>query len=267
MTIAPTTISPPEGMIDNLGEPISPSRQAEAFYKEILHALVEADLPFLVAGGYAVAAYTGIKRATKDLDIFTTPGNFPRVLGELQQRGYDVVIQDERWIGKVRNGAHFVDLIFSSATGMVPVQEEWFAHARRTETLGAPVCILSPTELIWSKVFIQNRHRFDGADVVHVILKQHDAIDWRRLLAHMDAHWEILLSHLLNFRWIYPSERNCIPRWLMDELLARLKQQLELPAPQTQICRGRMLSQSDYRHAVEEWSFADLGGEGLCRND
>ncbi len=267
MTIAQTTIRSPERMIDNLGEPISPSWQAEAFYKEILKALIEADLPFLVAGGYAVAAYTGIKRATKDLDIFTTPGNFPRVLAQLQQRGYDVVIQDERWIGKVRSGEHFVDLIFSSATGMVPVQDEWFAHARRTEILGAPVCILSPTELIWSKVFIQNRHRFDGADVVHVILKQHDAIDWRRLLSHMDAHWEILLSHLLNFRWIYPSERNVIPRWLMDELLDRLKQQFELPAPQTQVCRGGMLSQSDYRHAVEEWSFADLGGEGQCRND
>ncbi len=261
------SIRPPERTIDNLGEPISPSVQAEAFYKEILKALIEADLPFLVAGGYAVAAYTGIKRATKDLDIFTTPGNFPRVLATLQQRGYDVVIQDERWIGKVRNGEHFVDVIFSSATGMVPVQDEWFAHTRRTEILGAPVSILSPTELIWSKVFIQNRHRFDGADVVHVILKQHEAIDWRRLLSHMDAHWEILLGHLLDFRWIYPSERNAIPRWLMDELLDRLKQQLELPAPQTQICRGRMLSQSDYRPAVEEWSFADLGGEGQFRDE
>jgi hypothetical protein len=46
MTLADTTSRSPERMIDNLGEPISPSRQAEAFHKEILSALIEADLPF-----------------------------------------------------------------------------------------------------------------------------------------------------------------------------------------------------------------------------
>jgi hypothetical protein len=184
------------------------------------------------------------------------------VLRELQERGYAVTIQDERWIGKVHRGDHFVDVIFSSATGMVPVQQEWFLHAKQTEILATAVSILSPTELIWSKVFIQNRHRYDGADVAHILLKQHPAVDWCRLLSHMDAHWEILLSHLLNFRWIFPSERNCIPRWLMSELLDRLNQQLELPAPQTKICRGQMLSQSDYCCAVDEWNFVGLGSEG-----
>jgi hypothetical protein len=36
------------------------------------------------------------------------------------------------------------------------------------------------------------RHRYDGADIVHVIIKQHDRIDWRRLLGYMDLHWEVL---------------------------------------------------------------------------
>src|SRR6266478_4258283 len=58
---------------------------------------------------------------------------------------------------------------------------------------------------------------------------RHDRIDWRRLLSHMDLHWEVLLVHLLNYRWAYPSERQNLPRWLMDELLARLGQQLDLP--------------------------------------
>ena len=53
--------------------------------------------------------------------------------------------------------------------------------------------IVGPTELIWSKAFIQLRHRYDGADVVHVILKQSDQIDWRRLLDYMEVHWEVLL--------------------------------------------------------------------------
>ena len=72
--------------------------------------------------------------------------------------------------------------------------------------------------MIWSKAFIQLRHRYDGADIAHLILKQHAQIDWRRLLGYVDLHWEVLLVHLLNFRWAYPSERDCVPRWLMGTL-------------------------------------------------
>ncbi len=101
------------------------------------------------------------------------------------------------------------------------------------------------------------RHRYDGADVVHIILKLHDQIDWHRLLAYMELHWEVLLMHLLNFRWIYPSERDRVPRWLMDELLDRLQRQLDLPPSQMKVCRGRMFSRTDYAIAVQRM--------GLCR--
>jgi hypothetical protein len=257
---------PADARIGQQTHPNSPSPRAEAFYGRILRELLDSGLPFLVAGSYAVSAYTGMCRPTKDLDVFTTAGDFPRILARLQQRGHAITVEDERWIGKVHDGDEFVDVIFGSANGMVPVQEDWFAHARQLELLGLRVPTLGPTELIWSKAFVQNRHRFDGADVVHIILKQHEHIDWRRLLSHMDMHWEVLLAHLLNFRWIYPSERRHIPRWLIDELLDRLTQQLELPSPQLRICRGRMFSQTDYRHAVAEWGFADIGGEEECRN-
>ena len=120
---------------------------------------------------------------------------------------------------------------------------------------------------MWSKCFIQLRHRYDGADVAHTILKANDQIDWRRLLAYMEVHWEVLLTHLLSFRWIYPTERDKVPRWLMDELLERLKHQLELPPPQMKVCRGRMFSRVDYEIDVKEWGFGDVGGEGEWRND
>jgi hypothetical protein len=138
------------------------------------------------------------------------------------------------------------------------VSDQWFEHAPRVDMLGVPVRVIAPTELIWSKAFVQLRHRYDGADIVHVILKQHDRIEWRRLLGYMDLHWEVLLVHLLNFRWAYPSERERVPRWLMDELIGRLQRQLELPAPRVKICRGRMFSEIDYAAAVKEWGFADV---------
>ena len=146
------------------------------------------------------------------------------------------------------------------------VGDEWFEHARQIEVFGTRVRIIGPTELVWSKAFIQTRTRYDGADVANVILKQHAEIDWRRLLAHMELHWEVLLMHVLNFRWIYPSERDHVPRWLLQELIERLRRQLELPPPRMKVCRGRMFSRADYETAIREWGFADLGSEGAWRD-
>ena len=53
----------------------------------------------------------------------------------------------------------------------------------------------------------------------------------------------------------------------MDELIERLQQQLDLPAPQTKVCRGRMFSRNDYAIDVQEWGFADVAGDGERRND
>jgi hypothetical protein len=238
-----------------------PARTAEAFYERVLRELMDGELRFLVAGAYAVGAYLGVDRITKDLDLFTTPGEFPRLLTFLKEKGHKISIEDERWIGKIHCNEHFIDVIFGSANGMVPVREDWFQHACEREVLGLRVPVLSPTDLIWSKALLKDRQRYDGADIANLILTQHEAIDWERLLAHMDAHWEVLLCLLVNFRWIYPSERERVPRWLMKQLILRLQQQLDLPPPQRKVCRGRLFSRSDYKHAIEDWGFADIGGE------
>jgi hypothetical protein len=241
--------------------PVLANPAAAAFYDRALRELIALKTPFLVAGTYAVSAYTGISRQTKDLDIFCKAGDFLHILSHFRSIGFRVLVEDERWLGKVYDDDFFFDVIFASSNGTMPVGEQWFAHARQGDILGIPVRLIGPTELVWSKCFIQNRNRFDGADVAHMMLKMHDEIDWRRLLDYMEVHWEVLLIHLLNFRWVYPTERDKVPDWLMDDLLGRLSRQRELPMPQMKVCRGRMLSKFDYRIDVEEWGFADISGE------
>jgi hypothetical protein len=258
---------PNEALIKAKAVPTLGNPEAEAFYTEAIKELVASGIPFLMAGTYAVSAYTGLTRETKDLDIFCKAGDYPRILAHFQELGYAVEIEDDRWLGKVFKGKTFFDVIFASSNGTMPVGDAWFEHAREIELLGQRVHIIGPTELIWSKAFIQLRHRYDGADIAHVLLKAHDQIDWQRLLDYMEVHWEVLLVHLLNFRWIYPSERSRIPEWLMDELLERLAQQRKLPPSNMKVCRGRMYSRIDYEPDVKEWGFADVGGEGEWRND
>jgi len=257
----------PVTSIEAKAEPTLANVEAEEFTAEALRELVASGIPFLLAGTFAVSAYTGISRPTKDLDIFCKGGDYPRILAHFKELGYAIEIEDDRWLGKVFKGRNFFDVIFASSNGTMPVSDQWFENARRVEALGHNVWIIGPTELIWSKSFIQLRHRYDGADIAHVILRAHEQIDWRRLLDYMEVHWEVLLIHLLNFRWIYPTERDKVPTWLMDELVDRLTSQRELPPPQMKVCRGRMYSRSDYEIDVKEWGFGDVGGEGELRSD
>jgi hypothetical protein len=145
--------------IDPKAAPTLQHAEAEIFYTEAIRELAATDIPFLVAGTYAVSAYTGVTRQTKDLDIFCKAGDYARILAHFKQAGYAVEIVDDRWLGKVFKSTHFFDVIFASANGTMPVGDGWLEHARQIELLGSQVRIVGPTELIWSKCFIQDRGR------------------------------------------------------------------------------------------------------------
>jgi hypothetical protein len=240
-----------------------PPPDAEAFYAESLKLLTQSGIPFLLSGTYAVTAYTGIVRPTKDLDVFCKAGDFPKILAFFQARGYRTDVEDERWIAKVWQGEHFFDVIFAMSNGIAPITDEWFGGEDKIDVYGTEARITPPTELILSKMFIQDRYRYDGADVVHVLYRANDRIEWKKLLRYMEPYWEVLMTHLLNFRFVYPTERDLIPRWLMAELTERLEAQLGLPPARIKVCRGRLFSPRDYVTDITEWGFADVVGKGL----
>ena len=239
---------------------IQPSPVAEAFYCEVLQLMAASEIPFLVSGTYALASYTGIDRPTKDVDVFAKAGDALKMLTYFKEHGFDVEIVDERWLARITRGELFVDIIYNMPTVTTHVTDEWFDRAPKTELFGATVRLVPPTQFIWSKIFLQDHHRYDGADVAHVILKCHERIDWERLLSHMELYWEVLLMALLNFRFVYPSERELVPRWLIDELLDRLSKQLEVRPPNKKVCRGRIFSPRDYSIDVDQWGYSEAVG-------
>ena len=240
-----------------------PPPEAVAFYSESLKLLNTWGIPYLLSGTYALTCHTGVVRPTKDIDVFCKPGDAPRLLARFKEAGYRITVEDERWIAKVWMGENFFDVIFNMSSASIPITDAWFTEEFTAEIYGTEVRITPPTEFIVSKAFIQDRYRYDGADISHTILKQHAHIDWRRLLSLMDLHWEVLLLHVLNFRFIYPTERGLIPRWLFDMLIDRIQAQAELPPAEIRICRGRLFSPRDYLIDISAWGFADLVGKGL----
>jgi hypothetical protein len=238
-------------------------RQAEldpktsAFYRQVLASLTEAGLPYLVGGAMALRYYAGIVRHTKDLDIFVRPHDYPRILEQLASQGYRTELTDLQWLAKVFAGEDFVDVIFSSGKGLGPVDDAWFEHAVEGEVLRLPVCLISPEEMIWSKAFVMERERYDGADIAHLLHARGAEMDWRRLLERFGQYWQVLLSHLILFGFIYPNERGQIPGWVLSELMHRFEQKLNGSVSPEQICQGTFLSNTQYLIDIERWGFQD----------
>jgi len=217
------------------------------FYRDVLLELNAARLDYLVGGAFALAKYTGIQRQTKDLDIFLKPETCPRVLKILSDKGYRTELLDPVWLGKAFSpGGAFVDFIFRSGNGLAEVDDGWFHKPAEGSLLGVTTRFCPPEETIWSKAFIMERGRYDGADVAHYLLACGATLNWYRLLKRFDPHWRVLFSHLVLFGFIYPDHRDLIPKWVMVKMMKRLSQELHSSPSETKVCQGTLLSRVYY---------------------
>jgi hypothetical protein len=230
--------------------------KAMSFYKEVLELLSESGIPFLLGGAFATFHHTGVYRDTKDLDIFCKGSDYPKIMKFFTQKGYRSELHDVRWLVKLFKDDFFVDVIFANVNNMWRVEDAWFEYSEEISFLGIQVKILSPEELIREKIYIQNRERFDGADINHLMLKCSETLNWQKLLNMLDIHWHLLLAQLINFQFVYPADyRHVIPKWLFDELMARAADQYEVAEPLQRVCRGPMIDQTQYCIDVREWGY------------
>jgi hypothetical protein len=226
------------------------------FYKEALQLLEESGARFMLGGAFAIFHHTGIYRNTKDLDVFCPANEYPKILKYFASKGYRTELTDVRWLAKVFKGEYFLDIIFDTVNNICRVDDDWLQHAHQADFLGYNIKILSPEELVWCKIYVQNRERYDGADINHLLLKQGRNFNWKRLYLKMDQHWHLLLSQILSFQFVYPSEfHEIIPKWLFDELLGRAAEQYELPPPMERVCRGPVIDQTQYEIDIKEWGY------------
>jgi hypothetical protein len=232
----------------------TPSR---LFYRDAMEVLNRANVPFLVGGAFAFIHQAGIDKSTKDLDLFARPGDVQRLLEACAAAGYETELVFSHWLAKIRSPEGFIDVIFSSGNGVAVVDDDWFAHAISGEVLSVPVKIAPAEETLWSKAFVMERERYDGADVSHLILAVGDRLDWNRVLTRFGPHWRVLLSHLILFGFIYPTARSRVPSRVMQELLRRLGGELERSDPGDPVCYGTLLSWSQYLGDVLGGTFRD----------
>jgi hypothetical protein len=225
-------------------------------YRRALEALNGAAIPYVVAGAYAIYEHTGIYRKTKDLDLFFEPSAVPEAARVLRNAGFVTRLEDSHWLAKATDGPIFVDLIYGMGNGVARIDQGWIEYSRPGILAAAPVRIAPAEELIWHRLFINERHRHDMSDVVHLILCLGDTLDWNRLVARTGPNWPLLLAQLLTFNYVYPGYRSNVPASVVDELLRRARTPEE-PGTDLDFTRGPLISRFSFSIDVREWGFVD----------
>jgi hypothetical protein len=228
----------------------------DRFHHRSVLALQDADIPFLIGGAYVVEVYAGVSRRTKDFDLYVRPQHVDAALDALKRAGYKTEKTFPHWLAKAERGRDCVDLIFRAGNGLCEVDDSWFERAHDDELLDLHVKLCAPEEMIWMKAFIMERERFDGADIAHIFKSCAEQLDWPHLIRCFGPDWRVLLSHLVLFGYIYPSERRRIPPSVMDDLLTTLRKEARAISRE-RLCRGTLLSRKQYLVDVEEWGFRD----------
>ena len=143
--------------------------------------------------------------------------------------------------------------------GVARIDEGWMRHSRPGILAAAPVRIAPAEELIWHRLFINERHRHDMSDVVHLILCLGDTLDWPRLVERTGPHWPLLLAQVLTFylclsglsrqRARRGSSSSCCER-------ARANDGRAAEAG-LDFTRGPLISRFSFSIDVREWGFMD----------
>jgi hypothetical protein len=147
--------------------------------KRVAAALKQADIPFALAGSFAVYAHGG-HSSDHDVDFLIKQADVDRVLETLVAAGFRAERPPEDWLVKVYdNDGRLVDLIHRPIEN--PVTEETFADTvtRTVDAIQMPV--LSATGLMVHKLSSYSQHYCDFARGLPLARSLREQIDWDRV--------------------------------------------------------------------------------------
>ena len=232
------------------------AEQARVFstWLNIVHS---TGVPYALGGAYALYAFTGLWRDTKDIDIFVEPKDVKPLLDALAAAGFETEVRDQLWLAKAHSRPYLMDLLFAvrHATRL-EVSEKWFEACHPAQFLDVPTCLLAPEEVIASKVYVAARDRFDGADIVHLIRAVQGHIDWQRVIDLLGGDEEIVLWHLLLFQFVYPGHVDYLPTGLMRRAFRRLEDEWRAPS-RWRAFRGMLLDSVSFAVDCEKMGYED----------
>lgn len=198
------------------------SKDEWATYCSAMRAMRSAGIPFMLGGGFALAAFTGHWRDTKDIDFYVHPRDRHSAIIALSRAGFeDYYAQrpyDRNWIYRSFKDNRIVDVIWSMANQRAQVDELWFEHGATMMIRGERLLVVPPEEYMWCKLYILQRDHCDWTDVFNLLYTSGTRIDWDHLLNRLENDFPLLQALLLVYRWLCPRYAQRLPRSLWKRL-------------------------------------------------
>jgi hypothetical protein len=191
-------------------------------YGAVIRGAQARGLPCAVSGGFATSFYTGFWRNTKDMDLCVRPADRDAMVEVTREAGlhdlYDEKPYDRGWIYRATHEGVIVDTIWQLANYQGVVDDAWLGGGADVTLYGDTVRLVSPEELIWSKIHIVQRERCDFPDIVNVLYAMGPTLDWFRLISRLAGEERLLGSVMLLFSWLAPGRARRFPEWIWPRL-------------------------------------------------
>ena len=190
-------------------------------YETALKAVRETGVPFMFAGAFSLALYTGIWRDTKDLDLLVMPEHRDIVVAAISSAGFEDFYQklpyDRGWIYRSFHSGYIVDVIWRMANRRADVDQSWFDNAVPVAVGNEVYHVVPAEELLWHKLYVMQRERCDWPDVLNLLYTVGPQMDWKRVVARFGEDGALLNALLNVFNWICPGRLAEFPEWLRKQ--------------------------------------------------
>lgn len=152
--------------------------------KRAASVLKQAEVPFALAGGFAVYAHGGMS-SDHDVDFLIRESDVQRSLEALVDAGFTAERPPEDWLVKVYDEGRLVDLIHRPVER--PVTDETLGDTIVRPVNAVRLPVLSATTLMVHKLLAYSQHYCDFARGLPLARSLREQIDWirvRRETAH-----------------------------------------------------------------------------------
>ena len=187
-------------------------------YERAISAIRQTGRPFMLAGAFSLATYTGRWRNTKDIDFYVMPEDRQPLTEALTAAGfadyYDKLPYVRHWIYRAHSADCIVDLIWAMANQRAQVDEQWFERATHVTVHGEQLLVVPAEELLWCKLYVLQKDRCDWPDIFNLIHSIDGNLDWDHLVDRMGDDLPLLVGLLNVYCWLCPGTDLKLPQQL-----------------------------------------------------
>ena len=182
--------------------------------KRVASVLKQEQVPFALAGGFAVYAHGGTS-SDHDVDFLIKEEDAARALEVLGAAGFRPERPPEDWLVKVYDEDRLVDLIFRPVQR--PVTDRTLAHAVERPLGGIHLPVVSATDLMVHKLLTYSQHSCNFGAGLPAARSLREQIDWA-IVAKETSESPFAVSFLVLLALIDVIPRDVIPTNVLEVL-------------------------------------------------